>query len=96
MLKPNISRNNIFAFGEYGALPHRPTKGLSGRPLETFGCKYMILFLKYQILSLTVSFSIIPSGILSIFLLTSRFISCIMSLLLEITNTSLNKMADEV
>ena len=23
----------------YGALPHRPAKGLSGRPLETFGCQ---------------------------------------------------------
>ena len=96
MLKPNISRNNIYAFGEYGALPHRPTKGLSGRPLETFGRKYVILFLKYQFLSLTAQFSIIPSGILSIFLLTSRLISCIMALLLVIANTSLNKMADEV
>ena len=24
-------------FFEYGALPHHPAKGLSGRPLETFG-----------------------------------------------------------
>jgi len=23
----------------YGALPHRPAKGLSDRPLETFGCE---------------------------------------------------------
>ena len=29
-------------------MPHRPTKGLSARPLETFGHKYLVLFLKYQ------------------------------------------------
>ena len=35
------------AFSEYGALPHRPTKGLSDRPLETFGHKHFFLFSKY-------------------------------------------------
>jgi len=41
-LKPNISRSKYLSIFGYGALPHRPTKGLSGRPLETFGHKYLI------------------------------------------------------
>ena len=48
-LKPNISRNKYLSIFGYGALPHRPTKGLSGRPLETFGQKYLI-FLEISIL----------------------------------------------
>ena len=44
------------AFSEYGALPHRPTKGLSDRPLETFGQKFFVLLLKYRFCSLTASF----------------------------------------
>ena len=32
-----------------GLCPIAPTKGLSGRPLETFGHKYFVLFLKYQV-----------------------------------------------
>ena len=47
-LKPNISRNKYLSICEYGALPHCPTKGLSARPLETFGRKYFVLFLKYR------------------------------------------------
>ena len=47
-LKPNISRSKYLSILGYGALPHRPTKGLSGRPLETFGRKYFVLFLKYR------------------------------------------------
>jgi len=31
-------------------LPHRPTKGLSDRPLETFGRKYLV-FLEISVLS---------------------------------------------
>ena len=48
-IKPNTSRNKYpnIIFG-YGALPHRPTKGLFARPLETFGRKYFVLFLKYR------------------------------------------------
>ena len=37
-------------------MPHRPTKGLSDRPLETFGRKYFVLFLKCQV---TVSYAFI-------------------------------------
>ena len=48
-LKPNIYfKKQMSKHFEYGALPHRPTKGLSGRPLETFGHKYLIFFLKYR------------------------------------------------
>jgi hypothetical protein len=36
-------------FSGYGALPHRPTKGLSGRPLETFGQKFLV-FLEMSVL----------------------------------------------
>ena len=52
-IKPNISKSKYLSIGGYGALPHRPTKGLSARPLETFGQKYLVLFLKYQCCSLT-------------------------------------------
>jgi hypothetical protein len=48
-LNPNRSRIKNEAFSEYGALPHRPTKGLSGRPLETFGQKYLV-FLELSVL----------------------------------------------
>ena len=41
-IKPNISRSNYLSIFGYGALPHRPTKGLSARPLETFGLKYLV------------------------------------------------------
>ena len=47
-IKPNISRNKYLSIWGYGALPHRPTKGLSARPLETFGRKYLVFFLKYR------------------------------------------------
>ena len=48
-LNPNISGNKYLSIIEYGALPHRPTKGLSGRPLETFGQKYLV-FLEISVL----------------------------------------------
>ena len=41
-IKPNISRSKYLSIFGYGALPHRPTKGLSARPLETFGLKYLV------------------------------------------------------
>ena len=47
-LNSNISKIKIQALFGYGALPHRPTKGLSDRPLETFGRNYLVLFLKYR------------------------------------------------
>ena len=48
-LKPNISRNKCLSILRYGALPHRPTKGLSGRPLETFGRKYFVFILEMPV-----------------------------------------------
>ncbi len=39
---------NIEAFVDMGLRPIAPTKGLSARPLETFGRKYFVLFLKYR------------------------------------------------
>ena len=50
-LKPNISRDNDLSIFGHGALPHRPTKGLSDRPLETFGRKYFFFSfsLKYRV-----------------------------------------------
>ena len=47
--KPDISRSKYLSILGYGALPHRPTKGLSGRPLETFGRMSFVLFLKHQV-----------------------------------------------
>ena len=52
MLKTKHFRKQTLSIFGYGALPHRPTKGLSDRPLETFGRKYIGLFLKYQIYEL--------------------------------------------
>ena len=58
-LKPNIYfKKQLSKHFEYGALPHRPTKGLSGRPLETFGHKYLGLFLKYQVYELDSLFNL--------------------------------------
>ena len=51
-LNSNISKIKIQALFGYGALPHRPTKGLSERlrrPLETFGHKYFA-FLEISVL----------------------------------------------
>ena len=47
-LNRTFSRSKYLSILGYGALPHRPTKGLSARPLETFGRKYFVLFLKYR------------------------------------------------
>ena len=47
--EPNILRSKLIKnlrLSERGALPRRPTKGLSGRPLETFGRKAHV-FLEY-------------------------------------------------
>ena len=58
-LKPNIYfKKQLSKHFEYGALPHRPTKGLSDRPLETFGHKYLGLFLKYQVYELDSLFNL--------------------------------------
>ena len=48
-LNSNISKIKIQALFGYGALPHRPTKGLSDRPLETFEHKYLA-FLEISVL----------------------------------------------
>lgn len=50
-LKLNISRYNNLSISRIWALPHRPAKGLSTRPLETFGRKYLV-FLKHQVYEL--------------------------------------------
>jgi len=36
-IKPNISKSKFLSFWEGGALPHRPTKGLSERLRRPFG-----------------------------------------------------------
>ncbi|MBS5617296.1 MAG: hypothetical protein KHW90_02675, partial [Clostridiales bacterium] len=51
-----ISRSKYLSIFGYGALPHRPTKGLSGRPLETFGRKYLIFPEIFGSVSLTAHF----------------------------------------
>ncbi len=57
-LKPNISRSKYLSILGYGALPHRPTKGLSERLRRPFGAS---LFgnLRAQILSFTLEISVL-------------------------------------
>ncbi len=43
-----IAQESKLSISGYGALPHRPTIALSGRPLETFGRKYLALFLNIR------------------------------------------------
>ncbi|MFR8178262.1 MAG: RbsD/FucU domain-containing protein [Christensenellales bacterium] len=59
--KPNIPRNKYLSIFGYGALPHRPTKGLSERLRRPFGAspfgnlrakRPLVLFLKYAWVSL--------------------------------------------
>ena len=41
-LNQTFQKSKYLSICGYGALPQRPTKGLSARPLETFGHKYLV------------------------------------------------------
>ena len=57
MPKPNISRNKYLSIFGYGALPHRPTKGLSERLRRLFGAS-PFGNLRAEILSLILEMSV--------------------------------------
>ena len=57
-LKPNISRSKYLSISGYGALPHRPTKGLSERLRRPFGAS-PFGNLRAQILSFTLEISVL-------------------------------------
>ena len=57
-LKPNISRSKYLSICGYGALPHRPTKGLSERLRRPFGAS-PFGNLRAQILSFTLEISVL-------------------------------------